>query len=111
MSSRSSTLQGPYYDMFAMPTWGQSGGVPSFTMAYYAFNHGNMHVIVLNSEDVDRRPGGTMMTWAAADLRMVSAVFPGASDAASAAAAGGSGGHRRRRVLWRCVLLLPSASI
>jgi hypothetical protein len=57
-----------YYDLFSMPAAGQAGGLPSGTEAYYAFDHGNIHFVCLDSEGTDRSPGGAMMTWLAADL-------------------------------------------
>ena len=44
------------------------GGVPSGTEAYYSFDFGNIHFICLNSYDVDRAPGSTMLTWLEHDL-------------------------------------------
>ena len=59
---------GPYYDNFSLPTAGEAGGVPSGSEAYYSFDYGNIHFISLNSFNVDRSPGGPMLTWLANDL-------------------------------------------
>ena len=53
---------GPYYAAFDMPAHGEAGGVPSGSKAYYSFTYGNIHVIVLNSVDVDRC-GQTAHPW------------------------------------------------
>jgi len=36
--------------------------------AYYAFDHGNVHFICLDSEGSSRAPGGAMLTWLQSDL-------------------------------------------
>jgi hypothetical protein len=60
---------GPYYDNFTLPAAGQAGGLASGTEAYYSFDYGNIHFIVLNSFNVDRSVGGVMLTWLEADLQ------------------------------------------
>ena len=67
-SAFSSSLTGPYYDMFTLPDAAEAGGLSSGTEAYYSFDHGNVHFICLNSEDVSRAPGGAMLTWLENDL-------------------------------------------
>ena len=67
-SADSFTGEGPYYDIFELPTNGESGGAASGTEAYYSFNHGNIHFINLDSYDTDRSPGGDMMLWLQDDL-------------------------------------------
>src|SRR5207249_1428430 len=64
----SGTQTGPYYDIFTLPRNAEAGGVASGTEAYYSFDYGNMHFIVLDSFDSDRSPGGAMMTWLETDL-------------------------------------------
>jgi hypothetical protein len=64
----SATQSGPYYDIFTLPTQGEAGGVASGTEAYYSFDHGNIHFIVLDSFDSDRSVTGPMLTWLQADL-------------------------------------------
>ena len=59
---------GPYYDMFTLPSGGESGGVVSGTESYYSFDHGNVHFICLNSENQDRSVNGAMLTWLNQDL-------------------------------------------
>lgn len=46
------THQGPYYDLFTMPTKGEAGGRPSKDESYYSFDYGNIHFISINSEYV-----------------------------------------------------------
>ncbi|MEE8169604.1 MAG: metallophosphoesterase [Phycisphaerae bacterium] len=67
-SAQSGTQSGPYYEAYVLPIGGESGGVASGTEAYYAFDHGNVHYICLDSHDTDRSPGSTMLTWLQADL-------------------------------------------
>ena len=64
----STTESGPYYDIFSLPRNGEAGGAPSGTEAYYSFDYGNIHFIVLDSYETDRSPDGAMMTWLEADL-------------------------------------------
>ena len=42
------TESGAYFDIFSLPRKGEAGGIPSGTEAYYSFDHGNLHVIVLD---------------------------------------------------------------
>jgi hypothetical protein len=80
-ASDSPTQTGPYYEAFRMPTGGEAGGWPSGSEAYYAFDHGNVHFVVLDSHDTSRaapanptanvRPagqGGAMYQWLCTDL-------------------------------------------
>ena len=67
-SSSGKTGIGPYYDAYVCPTQGEAGGVPSGAEAYYSFDYGNIHMICLNSHDVDRRPNGKMAKWLVKDL-------------------------------------------
>lgn len=59
---------GPYYDAYVTPTLGQAGGAPSGTEAYYSFDYGPIHFVVLDSHDLDRSPAAAMGTWLRADL-------------------------------------------
>jgi hypothetical protein len=59
---------GPYYDLFALPTSAQAGGIPSNTEAYYSFDLGNIHFISLDSYGVSRATNGQMAVWLLADL-------------------------------------------
>lgn len=61
-----------YYDFFTLPTAGEAGGVPSGSEAYYSFDHANVHVICLDSQDVNRTPSGAMLTWLVQDLAATS---------------------------------------
>ncbi|MGI9589818.1 MAG: purple acid phosphatase family protein, partial [Myxococcota bacterium] len=53
-ASDSATQTGPYYQTFTMPTAGEAGGVASGTEAYYSYDHGNVHLVALDSHDTDR---------------------------------------------------------
>jgi hypothetical protein len=59
---------GPYYEAHVLPTNGQAGGVASGTEAYYAFDYGNVHFVVLDSMDSSHAPGSPMVTWLQNDL-------------------------------------------
>jgi len=63
------TTSGPYYEGHVLPTQGEAGGEPSGTEAYYSFDYGNVHFIVLNSEQVNRSAAGPMAQWLEADLQ------------------------------------------
>ena len=64
----SATQTGPYYEIFTLPTRAEAGGVASGTEAYYAFDHGNVHFISLESHETDRSRSGAMMRWLENDL-------------------------------------------
>ena len=67
-TANSATQTGPYYDIFTLPKFGEAGGVASGTEAYYSFDFGNIHFIVLDSFDTSRVPQGAMLTWLTSDL-------------------------------------------
>lgn len=67
-SADSATQTGPYYNMHTFPRNGEVGGVASGTEAYYSFDYGNIHFIVLDSYDTSRSTSGAMMNWMQADL-------------------------------------------
>ena len=80
-ASDSPTQTGPYYEAFTMPTAGVAGGWPSGSEAYYSFDHGNVHFVVLDSQDTSRAAppdptvnvcpvgqGGAMYQWLCTDL-------------------------------------------
>lgn len=67
-SADSGAQSGPYYDIFTLPTQGESGGVASGTEAYYAFDYGDIHFVCLDSYDSDTDPAGDMLTWLTNDL-------------------------------------------
>ncbi|MGH8533349.1 MAG: metallophosphoesterase, partial [Gammaproteobacteria bacterium] len=64
----SATQSGPYYDIFSLPKQGEAGGLASGTEAYYAFDYGNIHFIVLDSYESSRATNGAMLTWLKNDL-------------------------------------------
>jgi hypothetical protein len=67
-SANSGTQSGPYYNIFSLPKKAEAGGIPSGTEAYYSFDYGNIHFVVLDSFDSDRSPTGAMMKWLRTDL-------------------------------------------
>ncbi|CAA0097457.1 Alkaline phosphatase [BD1-7 clade bacterium] len=68
-TSDSATQSGAYFDIFSLPTLGEAGGLPSGTEAYYSYDYGNIHFIVLDSAESSRMPWGDMMRWMEADLQ------------------------------------------
>ncbi|MCO6486792.1 MAG: metallophosphoesterase, partial [Phaeodactylibacter sp.] len=68
VTADSPTESGPYYDIFTMPRNGEAGGVPSGTEAYYSFDYGNIHFVVLDSDDSGRNPGDPQLVWLENDL-------------------------------------------
>jgi phosphodiesterase/alkaline phosphatase D-like protein len=75
VSADSATQTGPYYDIHTFPKNGEAGGIASGTEAYYSFNYGNIHVIVLDSNETSRSTTGAMMNWLKADLANVTATW------------------------------------
>lgn len=69
----SATQSGPYYGLFTLPRSAEAGGVASGTEAYYSFDYGNLHFVVLDSYETDRSTAGAMMSWLEADLQAVTA--------------------------------------
>ena len=64
------TQSGGFYDLFSLPTNGEAGGESSDHEAYYSFDYGNVHVVVLNSADSEHNQlSGPMDEWLEADLR------------------------------------------
>jgi hypothetical protein len=68
-SADSNTQTGPYYDIFTFPTAGESGGLASGTEAYYSYDYGNIHFIILDSYETNRSVGGAMYNWAQSDIQ------------------------------------------
>ena len=68
-SSNSGTQTGPYYESFTLPKKAEAGGIASGTEAYYSFDYGNIHFVVLDSFDSSRSPTGAMMKWLRSDLQ------------------------------------------
>ena len=60
--------EGPFFDAYVCPTEGEAGGVPSGSESYYSFDYGDIHLIGLNSYDIDRSPEGEMAKWLVRDL-------------------------------------------
>ena len=109
--SANTTLEtGPYYEAHILPTAGEAGGEPSGTEAYYSFDYGHVHFIVMDSMDSDRTPGSAMLTWLQADLAATSQEWliaywhhppysKGTHDSDSAADSGGRLTDMRENVL------------
>ena len=67
-SADSASESGPYYDAYVLPRAAEAGGLPSGTEAYYSFDRGHVHFVVLDSYESSRRVDGAMMRWLEADL-------------------------------------------
>lgn len=72
-SADSDRESGPYYDIFTLPRRGEAGGLASGTEAYYAYDYGNIHFVVLDSYDTNRGKSGAMLRWLEADLQQTDA--------------------------------------
>lgn len=57
-----------FYNIFEFPANAQSGGVASHAKEYYAIDNGNLHLVMLDSESVDRDSDGDMANWLREDL-------------------------------------------
>jgi len=67
-SAGSAGQNGPYYDIFNFPRFGEAGGLASGTEAYYSFDYANIHFICLDSYESNRSPTMGMATWLKHDL-------------------------------------------
>ena len=67
-SANSNTQTGPYYDIFTFPKNAECGGEASGTEAYYSYDYGNVHFIILDSYETDRSVNGPMHQWCEDDL-------------------------------------------
>ena len=68
-SANSNTQTGPYYDIFSFPKAAECGGVASGTEAYYSFDFGTIHFVILDSHESPRAVGGAMYQWCEDDLQ------------------------------------------
>lgn len=68
ISSDSPTQSGPFFSSFSLPRGGQAGGRPSGTEAWYSFEAGQAHLVVLDSADSSLAPGSPMLAWLDLDL-------------------------------------------
>ena len=72
-SANSNAQTGPYYDIFTFPKDGECGGEASGTEAYYSFDYGNIHFVVLDSYETSRSTTGPMYMWCEDDLAATTA--------------------------------------
>jgi hypothetical protein len=68
-SANSATQSGPYFDIFSFPRSAQAGGVASGTEAYYSFDYGQAHFVVLDSNGSNRNASDPMANWLRSDLQ------------------------------------------
>ena len=57
-----------FFDIFSFPENAESGGVPSGTENYYAFDYGQVHFVILDTEASSMRAGSAMLRWLETDL-------------------------------------------
>jgi hypothetical protein len=57
-----------FFNLFSFPANGESGGLPSGTEHYYAFDYGQVHFVVLDTEASSMRAGSAMLRWLEEDL-------------------------------------------
>ena len=57
-----------YFRLFDLPEQGEAGGVASGTENYYAIDHANVHIIMLDSQDSSLKGGSKMLQWLQQDL-------------------------------------------
>jgi hypothetical protein len=60
---------GPYFDVFALPAEGESGGVASGTEYYYSFDYGNIHFVALYGSKEGLASTSPQLDWLERDLR------------------------------------------
>ena len=64
----------PYYDIFNLPSQGNSGGIASNTEAYYSYDYGNIHFLALDSYGKENNATrlydttGAQVQWIKSDL-------------------------------------------
>jgi hypothetical protein len=68
ISSDAPTQTGPFFSSFSLPRAGEAGGRASGTEAWYSFEVGQVHLVVLDSADSSLAPGSPMLTWLDLDL-------------------------------------------
>jgi hypothetical protein len=57
-----------YYEIFTLPRFGEAGGFPSGSEAYYSLTYGDVHLVCLDSEGSLRGRTDPMLTWLRQDL-------------------------------------------
>ena len=57
-----------YFKIFTLPEKAESGGEPSSTEHYYSFDYGDIHFVVLDSQDSAREAEDDMLQWLKRDL-------------------------------------------
>lgn len=67
-SSNADTMTGPYFEQHTFPQNGEAGGVASGSEAYYSFDYGNIHFVILDSSESNRLVGGKQVAWLKKDL-------------------------------------------
>ncbi|OIP54097.1 MAG: serine/threonine protein phosphatase [Helicobacteraceae bacterium CG2_30_36_10] len=63
------TRRWAFYDIWNFPTKGESGGVPSGNKYFYSIDNGNLHIVMLDSENPSLDSDGDMANWLRKDLQ------------------------------------------
>ncbi len=58
----------PFFELMTLPREGEAGGTPSGSEAWYSFDYGPVHVVVLDTAGSDVRPGSPQVEWLKRDL-------------------------------------------
>jgi len=58
-----------FYRIFDRPLNGEFGGVASHDKAYFSFDYGRTHIVMLDSEHGDLSPDSPMLAWLKQDLK------------------------------------------
>lgn len=68
--SKGKTGLGPYFDAYVIPRRADTAAAPPDALreSFYSFDYGQIHVISLNSFDLDRKASAPMAKWLAGDL-------------------------------------------
>ncbi len=59
-----------FYDIWDFPKNGESGGVASGHDEYYAINDGNLHIVMLDNQNINLNKDGDMANWLKKDLQV-----------------------------------------
>jgi len=58
-----------FYDIFDLPSQGESGGLSSGSEKFYAIDQGDIHILMIDSETSDLSPRGELAQWLEKDLK------------------------------------------
>ena len=58
-----------FYDIFECPTLGEDGGVASGTEKFYSIEQGDLHIVMIDSEESDLSKDSALVQWLEKDLK------------------------------------------